>query len=45
MSAEDRYDNPFGFQVAEYSKSPETLPIVEEQREVTPAPAVSEPTP
>lgn len=30
MSAQDRLDNPLGFQVTRYRKDPETLPVVEE---------------
>jgi len=44
MSAEDRYDNPFGFQVTDYNRSAETLPIVEEQaREAPSSPGVERP--
>jgi len=40
MSAEDRLDNPLGFQVVRYRKDPETLPVVNEIREV-PQPAAA----
>jgi type IV secretion system protein VirB8 len=38
MSAEDRYENPLGFQVTRYRKNSETLPIVEETREADDVP-------
>jgi type IV secretion system protein VirB8 len=36
MSAEDRFLNPLGFQVTEYRRDPETLPVIEVQPPVEP---------